>query len=80
MTLFHCLACDDLRVLSEGEGEGRCGCGHSTAEFAHGTVILHGPCRVLWVDDTQVVATVVGSPEWPGMAPDVVRKPVPPLM
>ncbi len=44
------------------------------------TVIVHGPCRVVWVDDTQVVATVVGSPEWPGMAPDVVRKPVPPLM
>ena len=37
-------------------------------EFTHGTVIVHGPCRVVWVDDSQVVATVVGSPEWPGMA------------
>ena len=80
MTLLHCLACDELRALSEGEGEGRCACGHSSAELAHGTVIVHGPCRVVWVDDTQVVATVAGSPEWPGTAPDVVRKPVPPLM
>jgi hypothetical protein len=28
-----------------------------------------------WIDQTQVVTTVVGSPEWPGIAPDVVRKP-----
>ena len=80
MTLLHCLACDDLRALSEGTGEGRCSCGHSSAEFEDGTVTVHGPCRVMWVDDTQVVATVVGSTDWPGPAPDVVRKPVPPLM
>jgi hypothetical protein len=43
-------------------------------------VIVHGPCRVVWVDDSHVIATVVGSPEWPGVAPDVVRKPIPPLV
>ncbi len=80
MTLLHCLACDDLRALAEGEGEGRCGCGNSTAELARGAAIVHGPCRVIWVDHRQVVATVVGSPTWPGSAPDVVRKPVPPLV
>ena len=63
MTLLHCLACDDLRALSERDGEGRCSCGHSSAEFEDGTVTVHGPCRVMWVDDTQVVATVVGSTE-----------------
>jgi hypothetical protein len=80
MTLLHCLACDDLRALSEGAGEGRCACGHSSAELTHRAVIVHGPCRVVWVDDSHVIATVVGSPEWPGVAPDVVRKPIPPLV
>jgi hypothetical protein len=80
MTLLHRLVCDDLRALAEGSGEGRCGCGDSTAELENGSVIVHGPCRVVWIDETQVVTTVVGSPEWPGMAPAVVRKPVPPLM
>ena len=80
MTLLHCLACDELRALSDEVGEGRCACGHSSAELSHGTVIVHGPCRVVWIDDTQVVATVVGSSDWPGVAPAVVRKRVPPLM
>ncbi|MGH2596409.1 MAG: hypothetical protein ACRDH7_10665 [Actinomycetota bacterium] len=80
MTLLHCLVCDDLRALTEGAGEGRCACGNSSAELANGSVIVHGPCRVVWVDDTQVVTTVVGSVEWPEIAPAVVRKPVPPLI
>lgn len=80
MTLLHCLVCDDLRALAEGAGEGRCACGSSTAELANGSVTVHGPCRLVWVDQTHVATTVVGSAEWPGMAPDVVRKPVPPLI
>jgi hypothetical protein len=80
MTLLHCLVCDDLLVLAVGAGEGHCGCGNSTAELEEGSVIVHGPCRVVWIDQSRVVTTVVGSAEWPGVAPDVVRKPVPPLM
>lgn len=77
MTLMHCLVCDELRVLGDGAGEARCVCG-SSAELTNGSVIVRGPCRVVWVDKTQVVTTVVGSARWPGVAPDVVRMPVPP--
>jgi hypothetical protein len=35
---------------------------------------------LIWIDRAQVATTVVGSAEWPGIAPDVVRKPVPPLI
>ena len=80
MTLLHCLVCDDLQALAEGTEGGRCACGNSSAELANGSVIVHGPCRVVWVDQTQVVTTVVGSAQWPGDAPDVVRKSVPPLI
>jgi hypothetical protein len=80
MTLLHCLVCDELRALADGAGEGCCACGNSTAELSNGSVIVHGPCRLVWIDETQVVTTVVGSAAWPGIAPDVVRKPVPPLM
>lgn len=80
MTLLHCLGCDDLRALAEGAGVARCACGHSTAELSHGSVLVHGPCRLIWIDRAQVATTVVGSGEWPGIAPDVVRKPVPPLI
>lgn len=80
MTLMHCLVCDDLLALVEGAGEGRCACGNSIAGLANGSVVVHGPCRLVWIDQTQVVTTVVGSTEWPGVAPDVVRKPVPPLI
>jgi len=80
MTLLHCLVCDDLQALAEGAGEGRCACGNSTAELANGSVVVHGPCRLVWIDEERVVTTVMGSADWPGSAPDVVRKPVPPLM
>ncbi len=80
MTLLHCLVCDDLLAVAEGAGEGHCGCGHSTAELENGSVVVHGPCRVVWIDETQVVTTVVGSAGWPGNAPQVVRKTVPPLV
>jgi len=80
MTLLHCLACDDLRALAEGTGEGRCACGGSTAQVTDGSVVVHGPCRLVWIDRTHVVTTVVGSGDWPGIAPGVVRKPVGPLI
>ena len=51
MTLLHCLACDDLRALADGAGEGRCACGSSTAELGNGSVTVHGP--VAWSGSTR---------------------------
>ena len=80
MTLLHCFVCDDLLAPCDGGGRVRCVCGQSTAELASGAVLVHGPCRVVWADNTQVATTLVGSNGWPGVAPEVVRKPVPPLI
>ena len=86
---MHCLACDDLLALPEDrDGEIRCRCGRSSAERdprgtpqrPHGTVSIHGPCRVVWFDRQRMATTVLGSPHLPPAAPVVIRKPVPPLL
>lgn len=63
MTLLHCLACDDLRVVDERVGAAPCACARSTAELRDGEIRVHGPCRVVWIGDTRVATTVVGSSE-----------------
>lgn len=80
MTLLHCLACDGLRVVDERAGAARCVCERSMAELRDGEINVHGPCRVVWIEDTKVATTVVGSAEWPALAPRVRRMPVPPLI
>ena len=80
MTLLHCLVCDSLLALGEGAGEARCRCRNSTAELTEGSVIVFGPCRLVWVEGSTVATTVVGSAHWPALAPAVVRKPVAPLI
>jgi len=80
LTLLHCLACDDLRVVDERAGAALCACGRSMAELHDAEIDVHGPCRVVWIEDTNVATTVVGSAEWPARAPRVRRMPVPPLI
>jgi hypothetical protein len=80
MTLLHCLACDDLLAMDEGASAAMCACARSVADLSDGEIHVHGPCRVVWIGESNVVTTVVGSSEWPTDAPRVLRRPVPPLL
>jgi hypothetical protein len=80
ITLMHCLACDAMVSLPDGETSRGCGCGNSTARLSDDGVVLNGPCRVVWIDGERVATATIDVAQWPAAAPRVIRRHVAPLL